>query len=175
MSDTAALFTRPRIPPALGIGIGIVAISTASILVRFAQDAGAPSLTIAALRLVFASIVLLPLAATRCRAELATMTRGEWLKALLSGAFLGAHFATWITSLQYTSVTSSVVLVTYSPLFVAIGSVANGSVLLAPLSPLSMYAMPVPSTFGDVSLIHASPLASQPILPTRSFSEDVTG
>ena len=122
MSETAPLSTRPRISPALGIGVGVVAISTASIFARFAQNAGAPSLTIAALRLVFASIVLLPFAAIRCRAELATMTRGEWLIALLSGAFLGAHFGTWITSLQYTSVTSSVVLVTFSPLFVAIGS-----------------------------------------------------
>src|ERR1700682_2813413 len=42
-------------------------------------------------------------------------------------------------------------------LLVAVGPVANGSVLLAPLSPLSMYAIPVPSTFGGDLLIHASP------------------
>lgn len=40
----------------------------------------------------------------------------------ISGVFLGAHFATWIFSLELTSVVSSVVLVTLSPLFVALGS-----------------------------------------------------
>ena len=34
--------------------------------------------------------------------------------------FLALHFATWITSLQYTSVASSVVLVTTTPLWVAL-------------------------------------------------------
>jgi len=42
--------------------------------------------------------------------------------ALLSGLFLALHFATWITSLKYTSVLSSVVLVQISPVFVALGS-----------------------------------------------------
>jgi len=42
-----------------------------------------------------------------------------WL--LLSGFFLSLHFAFWIASLKYTSVASSVVLVTTHPIFVAIG------------------------------------------------------
>lgn len=122
MSTIPLITRRPGIPPVAGIGIGIVAISTASIFVRYAQSEGISSLTIAALRLVLASSVLLPIALTRCRTELVGMTHREWVTALLGGAFLGAHFATWITSLQYTSVTSSAVLVTFSPLFVAVGS-----------------------------------------------------
>src|SRR5690349_20476033 len=110
MSQSASVAVRrPHLTPALGIGIGIAAISTASILIRFAQGAGASSLAIAALRLAFASLVLLPLAWMRCRAELAALSARDLLIGLVSGAFLGAHFATWITSLQYTSVTSSVV------------------------------------------------------------------
>jgi drug/metabolite transporter (DMT)-like permease len=122
MSQSVVTVATPRVPPALGIGIGIAAISTASILIRFAQGAGASSLTIAALRLAFASLVLLPLAWMRSRAELAALSLRDLAIGLVSGAFLGAHFATWITSLQYTSVTSSVVLVTLSPLFVAVAS-----------------------------------------------------
>jgi drug/metabolite transporter (DMT)-like permease len=117
-----ASFSAPRLSPLFGIAIGVAAISTASIFIRLAQTAGAPSLTIAALRLAFASLVLLPFAWLRCRAELATLSARDLLVCLLSGTFLGAHFATWISSLQYTSVTSSVVLVTLSPLFVAITS-----------------------------------------------------
>jgi len=41
---------------------------------------------------------------------------------LLSGAFLALHFVLWISSLSYTTVASSVVLVTTSPIFVAIAS-----------------------------------------------------
>jgi drug/metabolite transporter (DMT)-like permease len=39
---------------------------------------------------------------------------------MLSGFFLALHFATWISSLEYTSVASSVVFVSTAPLWVAI-------------------------------------------------------
>jgi len=97
----------------------ILAVSTASIFIRFAQRE-APSLVIASFRLTFASLILAPIALTRHRAELRALTRRELLLALLSGIFLALHFATWITSLEYTTVASSVVLVSTSPLWVAI-------------------------------------------------------
>ena len=103
---------------------GILAVSTASIFIKFAQHAGAPSIVIAAFRLSLATLGLAPVALTGYRSELRRLTRREWLLALLSGSFLALHFAFWITSLQYTSVASSVVLVTTTPLWVG---------LLAPL------------------------------------------
>jgi len=106
--------------PYLGIGIGILAVSTASLLIRYAQGAGVPSLVIAAYRLALASLVLAPFALWRHASELRAFTRWQWLLMLTSGIFLGAHFAAWITSLAYTSVASSVVLVSSSPLFVAL-------------------------------------------------------
>ncbi len=112
----------PAISPVVGIGVGVVAVSTASIFIRFAQQAGIHSLVIAALRLTLASAVLLPFAIARSRDEYRALSARHFGIALLSGAFLGAHFATWILSLAYTSVVSSVVLVTLSPLFVAVGS-----------------------------------------------------
>jgi drug/metabolite transporter (DMT)-like permease len=42
--------------------------------------------------------------------------------AAASGVFLALHFVTWFTSLRYTSVASSVVIVTTQPVFVVIGS-----------------------------------------------------
>jgi drug/metabolite transporter (DMT)-like permease len=114
---------RPVLSPALGILIGVAAVSTASIFVRFAQSAGAPSLAIAALRLTFASLVLLPFALARCRDEYRQLSRHDVGAALISGAFLGGHFATWISSLAYTSVVSSVALVSLSPLFIALAGV----------------------------------------------------
>ncbi len=99
---------------------GVMAVSTASIFIKLAQDEAAPSIVIAAYRLSIASIALAPLALTRYRSELRALTKNQWLLALLAGIFLALHFAVWITSLQYTSVASSVVLVTTTPLWVAI-------------------------------------------------------
>lgn len=110
---------RPAVPPRLAIAFGILAVSTASIFIRFAQQ-DAPSLVVAAWRLTIASLVLAPLALTRHRAELVRLTRTDWALGLLSGGFLAIHFATWISSLEYTSVASSVVLVTTTPLWVAL-------------------------------------------------------
>jgi drug/metabolite transporter (DMT)-like permease len=97
----------------------ILAVSTSSIFVRFAQ-AEAPSLVIAALRLSCAALLLAPIAWTRHRAELMQLTRQEILLGVVSGIFLAAHFGTWISSLEYTSVASSVVFVSTGPLWVAI-------------------------------------------------------
>jgi drug/metabolite transporter (DMT)-like permease len=110
----------PRIPPILGAFFGITAASTAAIFIRYAQQEGAPSLVIAACRLSFATLVLAPLALSRKRTELAALSRRELGLALLSGLFLSLHFATWISSLEYTTVASSVVLVTTTPLWVAL-------------------------------------------------------
>jgi drug/metabolite transporter (DMT)-like permease len=109
--------------PGLGLVLGILAASSASIFIRFAQQ-DAPSLVIAASRLALATLILAPFALSQRRKELKTLGKRRLALMLLSGVFLGLHFATWITSLRYTSVPSSVVLVTTSPLWVA---------LLAPL------------------------------------------
>lgn len=110
---------KPPVFMPLAIGIAILAVSTASILIRLAQQ-HAPSITIAALRLTFATLALGPVALTRNRTELASLTGRQLTLAMISGIFLAVHFATWITSLQYTSVTSSVVLVSTGPLWVTL-------------------------------------------------------
>jgi drug/metabolite transporter (DMT)-like permease len=110
---------KPPVYMPLAIGIAILAVSTASILIRLAQQ-DAPSITIAALRLTLATLVLAPVVLVRNRTELRSLTGRQLGLALISGVFLAAHFATWITSLQYTSVTSSVVLVSTGPLWVAL-------------------------------------------------------
>jgi len=100
--------------------IAILAISTASIFIRFAQAEGAPSLVIAAIRLTIASLILAPIALTRHHAEIKSLTRDDLALAVFAGIFLAIHFATWITSLEYTSVASSAVFVATGPLWVAI-------------------------------------------------------
>lgn len=110
---------RARLSLPFAIIIAILAVSTSSIFIRLAQRE-APSLVIAALRLTFASLILAPVALTRHRDELKKLTRSDLLLGLLSGVFLAVHFATWISSLEFTSIASSVVLVSTGPLWVAL-------------------------------------------------------
>ncbi len=111
--------SQPRISPIIGLSVAVLAASTSSIFIRFAQTE-ASSLAIAAWRLVLASMVLVPIAIARNRDEISHLRRSSLALLVLSGIFLCFHFASWITSLEYTSVPSSVVLVSTSPLWVAV-------------------------------------------------------
>jgi drug/metabolite transporter (DMT)-like permease len=113
--------TKPRIPPLSGLAFGILAASTAAIFIRFAQEY-APSLVIAAYRLGFATLILVPFYLFSHEKRSGKIKGKVWSLLFLAGVFLAFHFAFWITSLEYTSVASSVVLVTTIPLWVAIFS-----------------------------------------------------
>ena len=97
---------------------GVLTVSLAALIIRLAAEA--PPLVIGAYRLTTASLVVVPLALMR--GELRGLTRAGVVPALLSGAFLAAHFGFWISSFEHTSVASSVLLVTISPLFVAMAA-----------------------------------------------------
>lgn len=97
--------------------IGMIAISTASIFIKLCD---APALIIATYRMVFASFMLIPFAAHQRVWK--GWNRGEIKWLILSGISLSLHFAFWIASLKYTSVASSVVLVSTNPIFVGLGA-----------------------------------------------------
>jgi drug/metabolite transporter (DMT)-like permease len=104
--------------------VGVLAVSFSAVLVLKAEPT--PKLAIAFYRCGLAAAVLLPLAIARHAAELRGLTTRQRRLALLSGAFLAAHFASWIPSLSYTSVAASSVLVTTQPLWVALFGRAIG-------------------------------------------------
>ena len=103
----------------LALLMGVIAVSFAAIFIRMAE---APSLVIAAYRLTLASLIIAPVGLVRCWQEVRDLERKDLLYAILSGFFLTLHFASWIASLDYTTVASSVVFVTTHPLFVGIAS-----------------------------------------------------
>ncbi len=115
MTDSRARLMLPFI-----IFIAILAVSTASVFIRFAQSDGAPSLVIAALRLTCATLILAPIVFVKHREEIKRLTRSEILLGAFAGIFLAVHFATWITSLEFTSVASSALFVSTGPLWVAL-------------------------------------------------------
>ncbi len=99
------------------VATGVLALSTASVLIRLAN---APALVVGAQRLLLAAAILTPWAWPRVRREWAELDRRQIGLVILSGLALAAHFALWITSLSLTSVASSVILVTTTPIFVAL-------------------------------------------------------
>lgn len=109
---------------AVVVAVGIVAISTSSILIRLtsltAQESGVGfSLMIAATRLMLASLFLVP---AWSKIQWKTLEPGALKYAAGAGVCLALHFATWTTSLSYTSITASTTLVTTNPIWMAIAS-----------------------------------------------------
>ncbi|HXZ34770.1 MAG TPA: DMT family transporter [Thermodesulfobacteriota bacterium] len=118
MSEIKSSSSDP-VRAAIILPVGLTVMSFASIFIRFCD---APPLIIAAYRLTLATLILLLLALPRTLRESRRLSRKEILPSLAAGLFLCFHFAFWITSLQYTTVASSVIFVTTNPIFVAVAS-----------------------------------------------------
>jgi len=98
--------------------VGVAAVSTAAIFVKLSD---APSSIIAFYRLLFSFLIIAIPTLLFKRKEFTALTKKDILYSALSGIFLAFHFITWFESLKYTSVASSVVLVTLQPIFAMFG------------------------------------------------------
>lgn len=111
---------KPPFNPYLAIVIGVLSVSTAAVFVKLA--ATAPASIIAQYRLLFAVLLMAPFVLTKHRKEFKSITKRDWILSIAAGVFLAFHFILWFESLNYTSVASSVVLVTLQPIFAFIGT-----------------------------------------------------
>lgn len=109
---------RPGSGGGLLLGVGVLAVSLSGPVIR---EADAPALAIAAWRNLLAVPVLavvVLIAHRRAAGAVAREPRRRRLVAL-AGLLLAAHFATWIPSLELTTVASSVALVCTQPVWTA--------------------------------------------------------
>ncbi len=97
--------------------IGILSVSLSSILIKLTYDV--PAIIISSYRLIIASLILVSYAKLK-KISIKTKTGRDLIIAIISGLFLSLHFITWIASIKYTSIASSVTLVATSPVFVII-------------------------------------------------------
>ncbi len=106
--------------PYLALGISIISVSFSAIFIVSINSPPVSPLTIALYRLVFTTLLLLPLIlfSKKIRSELGALSRSSLVKMIGIGIVLALHFALWITSLTKTSVASSVILVTAHPILV---------------------------------------------------------
>lgn len=110
----------PPFNPYIAVIIGVISVSTSAIFVKLATQA--PAAIIANYRLLIAVIIMLPVIIIKHRHEFKVIDRKNWFLSAFAGVFLAAHFILWFESLNYTSVASSVVLVTLQPIFAFLGT-----------------------------------------------------
>jgi drug/metabolite transporter (DMT)-like permease len=104
------------------LAAGVLSASTAAIFIRLALEAVEVSsvgfsLVLAASRLTLAALFLIPAWSSFRTAQFQRNALGY---SIAAGCCLAVHFASWVTSLSYTSVAASTALVTTNPVWVAI-------------------------------------------------------
>jgi len=106
---------------AIVLGLSVLAVSHGAIFVRLAE---APALAIAAWRVTLATLCFLLLNGNRPLWQ--EIERPDRWRLVLAGLLLAGHFATWIASLELTSISRSVLLVQTSPIWVVLFGVLFG-------------------------------------------------
>lgn len=110
---------EPKFSPKAAIVVAVISISFASIFIKWSD---APALAIAAYRLAFATLILLLPTLVFKRHEFRGITKKEYVILALVGVALAFHFGFWISSLKYTTVANSVILVSTHPILIALVS-----------------------------------------------------
>lgn len=148
------------------LGIGIFTVSTSAIFIRLAIASAnlrgvGFSLFLAASRLTLASLILLP---TWRQLPQKQVPSRSYYFAVAAGVSLAFHFATWITSLSFTSIVASTTLVTTNPVWVALFSWVWFKERLSRLTILGIAIALIGGifiAFGDTSSMNAE---SNPLL-----------
>ena len=99
------------------LAVAVVAVSTSAPMIA---ACAAPALAIAFWRSLLGAGFTAPLLAIKGLAEFRQLTRRQWVWLVSAGLFLGAHFATWIPSIRFTSVASAAALVATQPVWAAL-------------------------------------------------------
>lgn len=100
--------------------ISVVSVSFAAVFIVSVSENVSP-LSISFYRLLFTFLLISPVVMLnrKFRDEIMMLSHHDLLIMCVIGVILASHFALWITSLDYTSVASSVILVTAHPVLVA--------------------------------------------------------
>lgn len=121
-----ATLGRPPVGDLVLLGVAVLFISSSGPIIA---AIAAPALAIAFWRCFLGSAFTAPWVLLRRRSELAALSRREWGLIAAAGLLLGAHFATWIPSLRFTTVASSTALVATQPVWAALIARWRGAVI----------------------------------------------
>jgi len=113
----ASTLTRPPTADLVLLGVAVLFISSSGPIIA---AIAAPAMAIAFWRCLLGSVLTSPWVLLRRRRELLSLSRREVRLIVLAGVLLGAHFASWIPSLRFTTVASSTALVATQPVWAAL-------------------------------------------------------
>lgn len=99
----------------ISLPFAIAAASFAAIFIRFSN---AHPIAVAFYRMLFSSLIL-SFFIPAYLDDIRNLSKKQWGIVITTGFFLAIHFAAWISSLGYTTVASSVILVSAHPLIVS--------------------------------------------------------
>jgi len=99
----------------LSLFVATFAVSWAAILIKMADAAPLPT---AFYRMGIAALILAIPAVPKVRLTIRVLSTRQLILLIMSGVVLGLHFAFWITSLFYTTISNSTILVATQPMFV---------------------------------------------------------
>jgi drug/metabolite transporter (DMT)-like permease len=105
--------------PIVLIIISVMSASSAAIFIVSCNEKTS-ALAISFYRLLFTTLIIIPFVviSKKTRSELRNIKKSSLILMVIIGLILAAHFALWISSLKFTSVASSVILVTAHPILV---------------------------------------------------------
>ncbi|MEK3949058.1 DMT family transporter [Paenibacillus sp. FSL H7-0703] len=98
--------------------ISILSVSISSIMIKSSDT---PTSVAGMYRLYMSVLIMLPFVPWKMFRSL-EMNKKDWSTVFIAGLFLGLYFLFWMESLVYTSVSSSMVILSLQPLFVMMGS-----------------------------------------------------
>ncbi len=134
------------------------------IAIRITQSEGMPSLVIVLIRLWLVSLGLLPIVLSRYRAELARLTRRQWLLSGIAGFWLALNLLLLFLSLEYTSVLMTSVLRRTSPLWIVFPEIIIFGVVFSRRFWLSMVVTLIGVTLVGAGGLSAIEAGSDPLL-----------
>ncbi|GGG14577.1 DMT family transporter [Paenibacillus abyssi] len=114
MSGTKKLIVHPYIL----LLIAVLAVAVSSIMIKASSS---PTSVAGMYRLFMTVVIMLPIVPWKLIKTI-RLSGKEWMILLSAGFFLGLHFLLWMESLRYTSVASSMVILSLQPFFVMIGA-----------------------------------------------------
>lgn len=103
----------PPFNPRIVVFLSIIAISSTVIFVKLLHNV--PASVIANYRLLLAVIIMMPFILKKYRHEFGYIRSKDWLFLITAGLSLATHFILFFDSLNYTSITSSVVIIALQP------------------------------------------------------------
>ena len=143
-----------RVLKAVPLAGAVFCVSWAAILIRFTRDAAPEG--IAFWRLFFASLILSFFLLSPKNRDPNVLAPGNLLFSVLSGLFLAAHLAFWITSLELTSVASSIFLLSPEVVFaVALGMLFLGEKINFRIAAAILLAMGGSLVIGSGDLVES--------------------